>query len=290
MAAPHVSGVIALLMSASGGPANETELLALLRNTAQPFINDGICDLVSPEKTCGVGIVNAAAITAPQLSGISPTSGTLSGGSSAVITGTNLADVTAVQFGDSTATFTVVSATQITATIPSRSAGSVTVTVRSISGRSNQLTFTYGDPAPPAPEPVPTTPTTTPTTPLPNPDPFPITPTQSNPVDVVLGLSPTQMQQLSATELAQLPPQAFAVMTRAQVRALRPNQITPQIRRASIRAMSPEAVRAFQPQTLNAFTPRQIRDLTRQQAAQLRPMQIARLGPVKTQIIRSKRN
>ena len=289
MAAPHVSGVVALMMSSSDGPASETELLALLRNTAQPFIDDEICDPMSPEKTCGAGIVNAAAITAPQLSEISPTSGTLSGGSSAVITGTNFTEVTAVQFGDSTATFTAVSSTQITATIPSRSAGSVIVTVRNISGRSNRLTFTYDDPAPPAPGPVPTPPTTPPTTLLPNPDPFPAKPTQLNQVDVVLGLSPTQMQQLSATELAQLPPQAFAVMTSAQVRALRPNQITPQIRRASIRAMSPEAVRAFQPQTLNAFTPRQIRDLTRRQAAQLRPMQIARLGPVKTQIIASKR-
>jgi subtilisin family serine protease len=289
MAAPHVSGVIALMGSSSDGPANETEMLALLRSTAQPFIDDEICDPVSPEKTCGAGIVNAASITAPQLSGISPTSGSLSGGSSAVITGTNLTGVTAVQFGDSTASFTVVSATQITATIPSRSAGSVTVTVRSISGRSNRLTFTYGDPAPPAPEPVPTPPTTSPTTPLPNPDPFPVTPTQSNPVDVVLGLSPTQMQQLSATELAQLPPQAFAVMTRAQVRALRPNQITPQISRASIRAMSPEAVRAFQPRTLTAFTPWQIREFTRQQAAQLRPTQIASLGPVKRRIIAGKR-
>ena len=294
MAAPHVSGVIALLVSSSGGPASETELFALLRNTAQPFIRDEICDLESPEKTCGAGIVNAAAITAPQLSGISPTSGTLSGGSSAVITGTNLTGVTAVQFGDSAATFTVVSSTQITATIPSRSAGSVPVTVRNISGRSNRLTFTYGDPAPPAPGPVPTPPTTPPTTspitPLPNPDPFPTKPTQPNPVEVVLGLSPTQVQQLSATELAELPPQAFAVMTRAQVRALLPNQITPQISRASIRAMSPEAVRGFQPRTLNAFAPWQIRELTRQQATQLRPTQIAGLGPVKRRIIAGKRN
>ena len=290
MAAPHVSGVVALMMSSSDGPASETELLALLRNTAQPFIDDEICDPMSPEKTCGAGIVNAAAITAPQLSEMSPTSGTLSGGSSAVITGTNFTGVTAVQFGDSTATFTVVSSTQITATIPSRSAGSVIVTVRNISGRSNRLTFTYGDPAPPAPGPVPTPPTTPPTTLLPNPDPFPAKPTQLNQVDVVLGLSPTQMQQLSATELAQLPPQAFAVMTSAQVRALRPNQITPQISRASIRAMSPEAVRAFQPRTLNAFAPWQIRELTRQQAAQLRPTQIAGLGPVKKQTIAGKRN
>ena len=289
MAAPHVSGVIALMVSSSGGPASETELFALLRNTAQPFISDEICDPVSPEKTCGAGIVNAAAITAPQLSGISPTSGALAGGSSAVITGTNLTGVTAVQFGDSSATFTVVSSTQITATIPSRSAGSVSVTVRSISGRSNRLTFTYGDPAPPAPGPVPTPPTTSPITPLPNPDPFPTKPTQPNPVEIVLGLSPTQIQQLSATELAQLPPQAFAVMTRAQVRALLPNQITSQISRASIRAMSPEAVRGFQPRTLNAFAPWQIREFTRQQAAQLRLKQIAGLGPVKKRIIAGKR-
>jgi hypothetical protein len=293
MAAPHVSGVIALMLSAPGGPTTDAGVRALLQSTAQPFANDTICDPGTPSKTCGVGIANAAALTAPQLAGASPSSSGTSGGARVTITGSNLTDVTAVQFGNSAASFTVDPPSQITATVPARTAGSVALTVRSISGRSNRLSFTYGDPsppAPPAPAPEPTpAPTPTPT-PLPNPDPFPVKPTEPDPVDFVRGLSPTQVQQLSGAELAQVPPQAFAVMSPAQVRALRPNQITPQIGRAQLRALPPRALRAMQPRTLNALKPWQVRALTPRQARELRPKQIAKLGPVKRRIIANKRN
>ncbi len=299
MATPHVAGVVALMLSAPGGPRSETAVRTLLQNAAQPFANDLVCDPTESEKTCGVGIANAAAFTAPQLTGMSSNTSVPSGGASVVINGSNLASVTSLRFGDSAVTITSVTPTQITAIVPPNPAGSVAVTVRSISGQSNRLTFTYADPAPPAPPapapdpdpvPVPTPPTTPPTTPLPNPDPSPVTPMQPNLVDVVRGLSPIQVQRLSRTELAQLTPQAFAVMTPAQVRALRPNQITPQISRASLRALSPKAVRALQPRTLNAFRPGQILALTPRQVRELRPSQIAGLGPLKREIIASKRN
>ncbi len=63
----------------------------------------------------------------PTVSSISPTSGSTSGGTSVVITGTNLSGATSVTFGATSAGFTVNSATQITATAPS---GSNTVDVR----------------------------------------------------------------------------------------------------------------------------------------------------------------
>lgn len=298
MAAPHVSGVIALMLSATGGPTTEAAVRTLLLNTAQPFANDAICDPGEPANTCGAGIANAAAMTTPQLSTTNPASSTPSGGGTVVISGSNLTNVTSVQFGSTPATFSVLSATQITATIPAQASGTVNMTVRSVTGRSNRLSFSYAETPPPtppnpgggggaSPEPIPI-PTPVPT-PLPNLDPFPVQPTLPNSVDLVRDLSPAQVQQLTATQLAQLPPQAFAVMTPFQIRSLLPGQITPQIGREEVRAITPSALRAMQPRTLNAFRPWQLRALSPEQARQLRPAQIQILGPAKKRTVESKR-
>ncbi|WP_179217928.1 S-layer family protein, partial [Delftia sp. K82] len=67
-------------------------------------------------------------VAAPTVTSVSPTAGPAAGGTSVVITGTNLSGATAVTFGATAATgFTVNSATQITATAP---AGTGTVDVR----------------------------------------------------------------------------------------------------------------------------------------------------------------
>ena len=83
----------------------------------------------------------------PSVTGIAPTAGPSSGGTSVVITGTNLGSATAVDFGSSPATITADSATSITATAPAGSAGPVDVTVTTPGGTSttsaNDL-FTYG--------------------------------------------------------------------------------------------------------------------------------------------------
>ncbi|WP_309621707.1 autotransporter domain-containing protein [Novosphingobium sp.] len=86
----------------------------------------------------------------PTVSSISPTSGSTSGGTSVVITGTNLSGATSVTFGATSAGFTVNSATQITAIAPS---GSNTVDVRVATPAGTSATsaadqFTYL--APPA--------------------------------------------------------------------------------------------------------------------------------------------
>jgi len=84
----------------------------------------------------------------PTVTGLSPTSGPVAGGTSVTITGANFTGVTAVLFGATAATsFTVVNATTSTATAPAQVAGTVNVRVITSAGTSpiaaaNQ--FTYG--------------------------------------------------------------------------------------------------------------------------------------------------
>ena len=74
----------------------------------------------------------------PTVSGVSPATGPVAGGTSVVITGTGLAGATGVSFGTAGAatSFTVNSATQITATSPPGTAGPVDVTVSNAGGTS----------------------------------------------------------------------------------------------------------------------------------------------------------
>ena len=69
--------------------------------------------------------------TAPTITGLSPTSGTHSGGTLVTITGTNFTGATSVKFGSTAATsFTVVSPTKITAVAPPEATGTVDVRSR----------------------------------------------------------------------------------------------------------------------------------------------------------------
>ncbi|MBF6165135.1 DUF3494 domain-containing protein [Streptomyces gardneri] len=80
----------------------------------------------------------------PNLSGINPASGSATGGTTVVLTGTNFTGATAVSFGGTPATsFTVNSPTQITAVAPAHAAGTVLVTVTTAVGTSNGVAFTY---------------------------------------------------------------------------------------------------------------------------------------------------
>jgi hypothetical protein len=88
-----------------------------------------------------------AYVTAAVVAGVSPSSGTTSGGTFVTITGTGFTGATAVAFGSTAATgFTVVSSIQITATSPAGT-GTVDVTVTTpggISASSLLDRFTYG--------------------------------------------------------------------------------------------------------------------------------------------------
>lgn len=87
---------------------------------------------------------------APVVTGISPSSGPLSGGTAVTITGSNLTDATAVSFGGTpAATFTTNSDTSITAVSPAATGiGPVDVTVTTPNGTSapsaaDQFSYVY---------------------------------------------------------------------------------------------------------------------------------------------------
>ncbi|MEU8998419.1 IPT/TIG domain-containing protein [Streptomyces caniferus] len=90
-------------------------------------------------------------LPAPLLTGITtnggePAMGPVTGGGTAVITGTNLDGATSVRFGSRTATIVSATDTAVTVTIPAvPSSGPVPVTVITPGGSAGGLTFTYLD-------------------------------------------------------------------------------------------------------------------------------------------------
>ena len=85
----------------------------------------------------------------PAVSGVSPSSGPDTGGTTVTISGTGLAGATAVHFGSASAAIASDSATEITVTSPSAGAtGAVSVTVTTPAGTSGAATFTYLNPPP----------------------------------------------------------------------------------------------------------------------------------------------
>lgn len=82
---------------------------------------------------------------APVFSSISPSSGTIAGGTSVTITGSGFIDVTSVTFGGTAATtYTNGSTTTtITATTPAHAAGAVSVIITTADGGTATGSFTY---------------------------------------------------------------------------------------------------------------------------------------------------
>ena len=84
----------------------------------------------------------------PELNTASQYNGSMSGGTSITLTGTNLLDASSVTFGDVDASFTVVSSTEIICiSPPSSSFGPVSINVTTPDGSTSAypLTFTYGE-------------------------------------------------------------------------------------------------------------------------------------------------
>ena len=76
-------------------------------------------------------------VALPVVTGVSPASGSHTGGESVVITGKHLTGATAVHFGTAAATnVTVVSGTQVNVTAPAHATGTVDVTVTTTGGTS----------------------------------------------------------------------------------------------------------------------------------------------------------
>src|SRR6185503_14858639 len=81
---------------------------------------------------------------APTVTGVSPNSGTTSGGTSVTIMGTNFVSGATVTFGGAAATnVNVVNASSITATTPAHAAGAVNVVVTNAGGQSGTLAGGY---------------------------------------------------------------------------------------------------------------------------------------------------
>ena len=153
-----LSGTAALSGVVTGDAANVTLGGTPTAVFAQTAVGNNIAITVSGYTISGTASGNytltqptglTANITpaAPTVSGISPTSGPIAGGTSVIITGTYLTAATAVNFGSTNATsYTINSATQITATAPAGSAGAVDIIVITVGGTSATSSgdqFTY---------------------------------------------------------------------------------------------------------------------------------------------------
>jgi hypothetical protein len=95
------------------------------------------------------GVTYPAAPVTVTVTGVSPTSGTTSGGTAVTIAGTNFQAGAAVSFGNTLASVSGVSATSISATAPAHASGAVSVTVTNPDGTAGTLAgaFTYRTPA-----------------------------------------------------------------------------------------------------------------------------------------------
>ena len=147
MATPVVSGVAALVKA-------KNPLLTNLQ-IKSAIINNVDAKISLSKKVRTGGRVNAyKAVNSvgrvPIVTGISPATGPIAGGTLVSITGTNYLGATEVKFGTTAATgVTVVSATSITATSPAGTAGIVDVTVTTPLGTSATSAadkFTYTSP------------------------------------------------------------------------------------------------------------------------------------------------
>ncbi|MFI2186664.1 IPT/TIG domain-containing protein [Streptomyces sioyaensis] len=99
--------------------------------------------VTTPGGTSNPLVYTYTAVSAPALSGLSPTSGPASGGNTVTLNGTNLSGATSVKFGANSATILTNTATQITVSAPAGPPSSVGVTVTTAGGTSNPLPYFY---------------------------------------------------------------------------------------------------------------------------------------------------
>ncbi len=119
--------------------------------TTSPARSEGTVGVTvtTPGGTSGPVDFTYIVIPPPALTSISPTEGSIEGGTVITITGTNLSDATGVDFGTTAAqSFTVVSDTEISATSPASGEGTVGIVVTTPSGTSDSIDFTYVLPVP----------------------------------------------------------------------------------------------------------------------------------------------
>ena len=143
---PYVAGATTTVLGNSGSLVKSGSFFSGWNTAA-----DGSGTAQADGSTITIGTANVtlyaqwAAI--PSVTNISPASGTIAGGTTVTITGTNLTGARGVKFGTtSAASFTVNSATQITASSPLGQVGAVDITVTTpigISATSSADQFSY---------------------------------------------------------------------------------------------------------------------------------------------------
>jgi subtilisin family serine protease len=151
MAAPHVTGTVALVAELHPGDSVATRISRVLQSVDRLLALSGLCATGGRLNAAG-----AVATGTPTITSLSPTSGSSAGDTSVVINGTGfvgLSGAGAVTFGGTNATaYTVDSPTQITATAPAHAEGTVSVRVATAFGTSADTAdddYTYV--IPPAP-------------------------------------------------------------------------------------------------------------------------------------------
>jgi serine protease len=109
------------------------------------YLEDYLGFDISPDYFSGAAM-NLTAATAPSITGITPTSGSTSGGTSVTITGARLTGAT-VSFGGTNGTVTSNTGSSLVVTSPAHAAGTVTVLVATSFGSATQ-SFTFVSPPP----------------------------------------------------------------------------------------------------------------------------------------------
>ncbi|WP_279587411.1 IPT/TIG domain-containing protein [Janthinobacterium sp. 75] len=143
----NFSGAVAVTFGATAATGFTVNSATQITATAPAGSGTVDVRITTPGGTSATSVADQFTYVArPVVSGISPTSGPSTGGTTVIVTGSNFGGATAVTFGATAATgFTVNSATQITATAP---VGSGTVDVRVTTAGGTSATsgadqFTY---------------------------------------------------------------------------------------------------------------------------------------------------
>ncbi|MFF4758258.1 IPT/TIG domain-containing protein [Streptomyces sp. NPDC001292] len=122
-----------------GRAATSFTVLSSTQLTAVPPSGTGTVNVtVTTSQGTSTQTVTYTYVAAPTVSGLTPSQGPVSGGTTVTLTGTNLSGATVVLFDGIAATsFTVLSATRIIAVTPAHAAGAAAVTVTTPGGTSN---------------------------------------------------------------------------------------------------------------------------------------------------------